>query len=638
MFKIFSLTFLIVSFAAISTLAQEGNGFMIANELLNEGEYEEAYEILERLLKENPDSYPVFDRTVTALVNLKRYDEAIQLSEDRLNGDYSDVVAAANLGELHHSAGDTAKAIEVWHKTLDFNSGNLQTYRHIARTMNQRREYKHANRLYFKARAKQGQPGLFANEIANNWLVTGHYEEAMQEYLNLIAANGDFSFQVQRQLMRFDEQYLFDIAILETEDKISDYRSDSQEAASFREFLIWLYMERGLHSRALSTAHALESSSTETRYAVFELGDRLRVHNEFELAESAYSYYVNQSRHELKARSLEQIALVYMTWAGYLEDNNLDYHKKDSLYEKANLSLNELSENFPRYVRRSNALLLQTELALDYLKDIEQAKLHHNKLQALPQDDDLEPQVDYLEGRIHLLSKDFNQARIAFTQSNRTARIGNLADKAKYYLALTDFYSGDYDFAQIQLRALERQNTSFFANNALQLRLWIQEGVNPDSTTTELDAFSEARYYYDVAGKTDQALKTLSPLLDESQNHPLRGEAVLLASSILRGQNGHAAFNLVNINIENGLNPASMERIFWARARLADYIYFEEASGNFTEQEHLPEYLGPDNSSEMIDSVNEVIETYEDLLIQYPQGYYAEKARERIQKLSSVTN
>ena len=651
MLRILSLALILLLSAAAETLAQSGNDFIIASELLREGEYEEAYEILERLLEENPDSYPIFERSVSALVSMKRFDEAIALSQKRLNDNYRDLVSAAKLGELYHTAGDTARAREVWNKTLEFNEGNLQAYRHIANTMNERRDHAGALRVYLQARDRFNQAELFSNEIANNYLVTGNYEEALREYLSLIAANKDFSFQVQRQLMRFDEPYLFDVAILETEDKLTEYRNDSAEADTFREFLIWLYMERGLHRRALTTARALESSSRETKYAVFQLGDRLRTQNEFELAESAYSYYTGSERHEMEARSLEQLARVYMGWAAYLQNNNLDFGQKtDSLYIKAQTTLETLNDNHPRFDRRNNALLLQAELALDYLKDVDQASRYHERLLALPSTrDNIKPQADYIEGRIHLFNQDYNRARIAFTQSNKAVRIGNLADKTRYYLALSDFYSGDYDFARIQLRALERQNTSFFANNALQLRLWIQEGVNADSTTNQLDSFSKASFYHHVIGEPDKAMQALAPLLSEHANHPLNGEAVLLASSIVRYKNASAAYHLLNLTSGTArssqtqyatLNPVSMERIFWERARLADHVYFNQSTrlAELPELSHIPEELTYDRESPQLETLDEVITAYEDLLMDYPQGFYADQARARIRELSSLAN
>ncbi|MEX2640544.1 MAG: tetratricopeptide repeat protein [Balneolales bacterium] len=625
MFKAFGLTVTLISFFTICAAAQAGNDFMMATELMNQGEYEEAYEIFERLLEEEPGSYPVFDRAVTTLVNLKRYDEAIGLTEERLNDDYNDVVSATRLGELYYVAGDTARANEIWRTILEVNTGRLQAYRHVAHAMQQRRAYSGANKVYRQARETFNQPDLFGHEIAHTALITGDYETAMQEFLALVASERDYIFQVQRQLMRFDEPYLLDVAIMETEDKIDGYRNDSRQAASFRELLVWLYMERELYRRALTTARNLESSSAESIYAVYNLGDRLRTQNEYELAESAYTYYTEQGQHEMKARSLEQLARVYMSWAEYLENHNLDFgNKTDSLYRNAEFTLNDLNENHPHFSRRGDALLLQAELALDHLKDVEKARRYHSSLQVLSAMDDLKPQSDYLEGRIYLYNQDFNRARIAFTQSNRGIRIGSLADKTRYYLALTDFYSGDYDFSQIQLRALERQNTSFFANNALQLRLWIQEGLNDDSATAELSAFSEAHFHYHVTGDVEQAMNSLSPLVEGSQEHPLNGEAVLLATTILQHRSSRAALQFVDKKRDGALNPASMERIVWTRARLADHVYFDHSSGT--------------TADSAFSTVDEVMEAYEDLLVEYPQGFYAEKARKRIQDLSAVTN
>ncbi|MEX2396579.1 MAG: hypothetical protein WD491_06110, partial [Balneolales bacterium] len=86
-----------------------------------------------------------------------------------------------------------------------------------------------------------------------------------------------------------------------------------------------------------------------------------------------------------------------------------------------------------------------------------------------------------------------------------------------------------------------------------------------------------------------------------------------------------------------GLNPASMERIIWVKARLADHVYFEQAD-HPTDQEIISDYLKTYADSPAIESISEVINAYEDLLVAYPQGYYAEKARERIKELSNIPN
>lgn len=66
-------------------------------------------------------------------------------------------------------------------------------------------------------------------------------------------------------------------------------------------------------------------------------------------------------------------------------------------------------------------------------------------------------QADYLDGRIYLHDGAYTQARVSFTRANRKAGTGELAEKSRYFLALTDFYAGDFEFATIQLKTLGRK-------------------------------------------------------------------------------------------------------------------------------------------------------------------------------------
>src|SRR5690606_8697027 len=100
------------------------------------------------------------------------------------------------------------------------------------------------------------------------------------------------------------------------------------------------------------------------------------------------------------------------------------------------------------------------------------------RLAQLPQTDGVAAYKAYLEGRLALLDGDFGQARIAFTRVTRLQRTGDFIEQVRYFLGLTDFHAGDFEFATVQLRALERLTTGFHANDALRLRRWLALGVD----------------------------------------------------------------------------------------------------------------------------------------------------------------
>src|SRR5690625_5974824 len=76
--------------------------------------------------------------------------------------------------------------------------------------------------------------------------------------------------------------------------------------------------------------------------------------------------------------------------------------------------------------------------------------------------------INNTEGRIALFSRQFPLARQLLTRADRSADDSNLSEKARYYLALSDLFAGDYEFAEIQLRSLEKRSTSYYANEAIK--------------------------------------------------------------------------------------------------------------------------------------------------------------------------
>ncbi|MDX1618177.1 MAG: hypothetical protein R3224_05290, partial [Balneolaceae bacterium] len=245
----------------------------------------------------------------------------------------------------------------------------------------------------------------------------------------------------------------------------------------------------------------------------------------------------------------------------------------------------------------------------------------------------------YVEGRIKLYEGEYARARIAFTKSNRQERIGDLAEKTRYYLALTDFYAGDYEFAKIQLNALERQNTSYFANDAVQLRIWIQKGLNADTTGSMLEPFAEAVELFNQ-GKDDEAVKTIAPIVSGEVYHPMMDEALLTLSNNITPKITYFTYAALSDYLDRwGQVSALRERLMWEKARIADQIVTgnvevegPSAEGSSTQPGEPPE--GSAGASVALPATpSDVVMLYENILLEYPEGFYATFARNRIQEL-----
>lgn len=629
------------SFISDSALAQQASDdYRVASELMREGEYERAFEIFYELLQDNPDSDPVFENAIEALIHMRDYDRAIEITQERLDIRPDDISTKIQLGELYHYAGDRDNAMEVWKDIVSKYPSDTSIYRQVASAMRDRRDFEGAIEIYQIAREELNNETLFINELAESYLAATRYEDAMSEFLVLLENNEHYKHTIQRQIVRFDERQLYDVAILETEDAVDEHRTNPETANIFRDLLTWLYTERGLYDRALSTAKSIEEHQTgEGDYAVFDLARNLRGEHEFELAEDAYHHYIDQQQHDMRSRSMEELAETYQQWARHLITTNEAYgNRLQPLYENAADILDRLTDEYPSYERMGQVLVLQSELALDYLQDVEEARRYAEKLEALSGTDEMRAYHKFIEGRIKLFEGEFGRARIALTQSNRMFRLGEMAEQTNYYLSLADFYNGDFEYAKMQLRALERQYTSFYANDALQLRLWIQEGTQQGEVLPDLELFAEAQHELH-RGNFDKAGILIEELLTEYNRSPLNTETLLAGVNLLSRSSPAASLALLEYVSHDNLNPSRKEQVLWERARLAhhllegDYHPEEElATASETVETYIPNIAGELNLS-FPENSSQIIELYEDLLMEYPQGFYASQARNYIREL-----
>lgn len=627
-YHIFAL--LLGSLIPVAAPAQTNTEYILADRLMQQQDYESALPILKNLNKEYPYDYIYFERLTECLVQLKQYDAALETALSLPSDVGFKPSANVLIGKIYHFKEDTARAYAIWRQNLKEHAGQFQVYMNTAKAMSDRGLHQRAVEVYKQGRMAFQNDQLFINDIANELMQAGKYEEAIREWLRLVELRPEQLTFIQRLLLRFNDPLVNDIAIMELEDKLNELPINSASYSNLYQLQIWLLQENKLYRRALVAARAYENSTSTFNYSLFSLGRKLVENKEFELAKEAFNYYIERSHGEIKWRNMEELALTYVKWAKHLHENSLDFNgQSDSLYKAGTHILNSLIQEGSTYSRLGRALTLKADIELDHTYDLEAAKWARNRLARLSGYEE-SAELAYLDGRIHLAEREFTQARIAFTKSNKKADIGELAEKSRYFLALTDFYTGDYEFARIQLKSLGRQSTSYYANDALQLRIWLQEGLASDTTGQILKPFAEA-YFQSFTGNHKEANNQYLALLDDPELSVLHDDIyVQLISS--KDMDPLTIFTKVaNFLNEQGNNISEREKLMWQRAWLAELILDQDIEERPTAEDR---FFGSENSIQL--TYQQVIEYYEELILEYPQGFYAESAREKIKELSRV--
>lgn len=605
--KLLILIFFCTGIISSGLHAQNSGEYQLAGFLMSQQKYDEALPLLERLYEEQPDSYAIAIRYTDCLIQLKQYENGIEVmssfSDDPANGAGSVI----RMGELYHLKGDTARALDLWMDNIRQNSDRVQIYQNTARSMSERREFSSAIEVYLMGRKRFRNEQIFFSDLANTYLQAGQYEDAVGEWMNLLRAVPNQVGYIQRTLLRYNDPLIYDLTIIEVDEYLNETSVTSDSYETFFEFQIWMLLENELYRRALSTAREFENKTTQVTFALFNLGLNLKQNREYDLARDAFRYYLDNFSGSWRWRSMEELAGVNMTQAKYLRDNNLDMGSEaDSLYTQAARLLDDLLAETKSYRNLNSVYEKRAEIALDHIFDLEKAESIEAKL-STQAGDEIPTELYYLRGRIHMARQEFPEARIALTRANKMEEIGSLAQKTRYFLALTDFYAGDYEFSKIQLKSLGRQNTSYYANDALELRLWIQKGISSDSTGASLDTFSEA-YFLTQTGNKEQAKELYYAMLESGEYASIHDDILIL---------------LPRYNIDSSeyyLDVSNQRRFFSGTSSVRENLLWNRARFVLESRENF--------------DLNRIIDYFEELLVEFPNGLYAPRAREILDELN----
>ncbi|MDX1642618.1 MAG: hypothetical protein R3220_13020, partial [Balneolaceae bacterium] len=260
--------------------------------------------------------------------------------------------------------------------------------------------------------------------------------------------------------------------------------------------------------------------------------------------------------------------------------------------------------------------------------DLEKAEFWYDEMQSNTLREN--PYLYYAEGRIALFEKDFVMARQALTRADKQSDESTLSEKTRYYLSLSDFFAGDFEFAEIQLKTLERRNTSYYANDAIKLRMWIKNGLRADSTGSLLETIGSSLYSIHI-GNYDEALSQLEPILAQA-SHSFTDDLTLEISSKLPDQYNRLKLQLLSRSIQSQPHSPLRERLLWDQAIIIESFLNVNTvpEGSFTY-----DFLESEPNIEFTRQY--LVDLYEELLIEFPNGFYAPFVREKLENLETTS-
>ena len=580
--------------------------FQLADSFLRAGQYDRAIALLEDLYAASPEAYVFFDKLKQAYESVKRYDDATALVAARL-AQHPTPMLMAEQARLRYLQGDEQGAFEAWDAAVALAPDEPNAYRVVYQSLVEARLFERAIDVLVRARQSAAQADAFMADLAYLYNLTGQHDLAMEEYLKMLAADERQIGFVRSRLSRFTEQEEALRASIAAAAR--GVRAQPLNRA-YREVLGWLYIEAGRYAEAFDAYRAIDRLEKEEGQTLYAFAQTASDAAAYDVALQAYEEIL--ARHgdaPIAPQALFGIAEMHERWGRNSDERAFDEQRNRRPaphFEAALETYRRFLQQHPNHPLYADVLRRVGNLQQDVFFDLGAAEATLQEVVARYPNTTAADQAAFDLGRAAVLRGSMEEGRLRLSRLVERLRTGELAELARYELALLHFYNGEFAAAQTLAEVMDVNTSTDVANDAIELKVVLMENKGPDSTSSALRSYAHASLLLRQR-QPIVALDTLDALLARAGNHPIADEARFLRATALRDAGRY----------EPAFQAFAELPLLHPRSFLADRSLFTAA-------EIQERSLG---------NTEEAMSTYTRLLDLYPGSLLAAEARQRIRRL-----
>ena len=584
--------FVLLIFLLLQTVAAQED--FLAKQYFADGDYEKAVVFFEKLVEQNPRRTDYAEGLVACYQQLERYSDAEGLLSKKIALGNVYPTFYIELGYNYALQDLEANAKEQYDKTISIIDKNPNYGYGIGFRFQKYALLDYAIKAY--SRAMELNPKLDYNfQMARIYGEQGDIDKMYRSYINLIIEEKSSMSNVLRNFDDFvtedpenENNIKLKAILLEGAQKNPNLR--------WNELLSWLFVQQQQYGSAFRQEKAIfKRMDGSSVYRLKNLGDLALEDSDIEVAQSIFEYIVENTNEEVTKLNA-QLNLIDILLLNpekkILDDVQKQYEELIAIhgYKSKTLQLQIAYANFLTFKKDNPAP------AIDILK----------KSLTLPLNKRGTAFIKSALGDILVFDQKFNEALIYFSQIQKSLKNDVLGQNARFKVAQTSFYKGDFDWALTQLKVLRSSTSQLIANDAMQLSLLISDNSLEDSTQTALKKYARADLLA-YQNKTNEAISELDGILQNHKGEKIEDEALLKQGELLESIKDYEAakFNYQKI-IE-----------FYPTGILAD-------DAHFTLGELYRTKLNEPEKAKA---------QYEKIIYNYQDSYYFPQARKYFRKL-----
>lgn len=489
----------------------------LADDYFKRGEFEKALVIYQKLYDSNKGNYNYIYKIVETHQQLEQYEEAQILLLERISN-RNNPSLLVELG-YNYQLKDNIEMAKTYYSDAikEIDNNPVFTYS-VAKRFQEHSLLDEAIQVYQKGMELNPKQNFYV-QLARIYGELGNIEQLFVNYLNYVETKPNFLSNGKRAFSDF----------------ISE-NSDNENNVALRRILLkklqanpdeiwydmlsWLYIQEKAYNKAFIQEKALYRRNPESLSRITDLALTALNEKEYETAISIFDYILENSQ-DIETR---------LTAHQYL----LDIETRTANKKELKAIQEKYLQLFDQYGKYEQTIALQIAYGNFLAFDLHQPEEASTFLkESLKQELSLfqEATVKLKLGDILVFQERFNEALIYYSQIQANLKNSTISQEARFKVAKTSYYKGDFEWAESQLKILKSSTSQLIANDALDLKLLISDNILEDSLHTALKLYSKADLLA-FQNKKSEAISLLDKILEEHKGETIEDQALFMQAKL----------------------------------------------------------------------------------------------------------
>lgn len=565
----------------------------LAKNYFSQGEFQKALDTYEKLSKQSPFRLDYFMGMVQSNQQLENFSQAENLLRERLGDGRNYPQLYVELGYNYSLQNQPDLADTNYNKAYEAIEINPNFSYSIGNAFEKYSLLEQAITTYEKAMSANEKID-FSMQLAQIYGEQGKLEKMFGSYLNLIEKNATFKASAQRYFSLYttedsdnEANQIFRRLLLQ--------RSQQNPDVLYNELLSWLFIQQKEFKKAFVQEKAIYKRVGEDLKGITDLAYIAIADEDYESGKEIVNFIIDNSFTPQARLQGNQILMKILVKTSKPKQ----YPEVEKQFEKLLDDYGRSRETYLLQIDYNHFLAFRNnkkEVAIENLKALSKETLTAYQ----------DARVKMELADILVFDEKFNEALIYYSQIQKKVQNDVLAQEARFKVARTSYFKGDFEWAQVQLDVLKKSTSQLMANDAMQLSLLIRDNSLEDSTQTALKKYARADLL-EFQDRDREAIAILEEILTNHKGESIEDETLLKQGEIFEktGEFNKAEANYLKI-IE-----------FYSDDILADDAYFRLAK-LYENKLDLPE---------------KAKQAYEQIIFNYADSIYFVEARKKYRTL-----